>query len=194
MTFTGSKFSSFEAYLTAEPSDLPEGRYEYWDGELREVMPESSLNDAIANYLYLLLVQAGIYYRLIRPHSCEVEVVGRPRTRFPDVTVLDDIHLTLMDSNTRVTRDMPPPRIAIEVVSVGAETSENYRRDYQEKVTQYAAIGIPEYWLIDPQREWVMVGTLGSETYNFQTFQGTEAIVSPTFPDLNLTAAQILQA
>jgi Uma2 family endonuclease len=194
MTFTRTRFSSFEAYLAVDPSDLPEGRYEYWDGELIEVMAESSLNDAIANYLYLLLVQAGIYYRLVRPHSCEVEVIGRPRTRFPDLTVLDDVHLTLMDANTRVTRDMPPPRIAIEVVSVGDETSENYRRDYQEKAVQYAAIGIREYWLIDPQREWVKVGTLVSDAYAFQTFQGSEAIVSPTFPELTLTAAQILQA
>jgi Putative restriction endonuclease len=107
MTFTKARFASFEEYLTAEPSDLPEGRCEYRDGELVPVMTESKFNDALANYLHLLFVQAEINYRLVCPHSCEVEVIGRPKTRFPDLTVLEDVHLLLMDKNTRVTRDMP---------------------------------------------------------------------------------------
>ena len=41
MTFTKARFASFEEYLTAEVSDLPEGLYEYWDGELVPVMAES---------------------------------------------------------------------------------------------------------------------------------------------------------
>ncbi len=60
MTFTKTRFSSFEAYLTANVSDLPEGRCEYWDGELVQVVSESLLNEAIANYLYLVLWQMGI--------------------------------------------------------------------------------------------------------------------------------------
>jgi Uma2 family endonuclease len=192
MTFTKAKFASFEEYLTADPDDLPEGRCEYWDGTLIPVMAESSFNDALANYLYLLLVQAGIYYRLVRPHSCEVEVIGRPKTRFPDLTVLEDVHLILMDKNNRVTRDMPPPRLVVEVVSPGAESKPNYIRDYRDKRNQYASIAIPEYWIVDPDREWVMVGTLVSGDYQFATFRGNEAIVSPTFPELKLTAAQVL--
>ncbi len=192
MTFTKVRFTSFEAYLSAETSDLPEGRCEYWDGELVPVMTESLENDSIANYLYLILVQMGVYYRLVRPGRMEVEVIGRPRTRFPDLTVLDDVHLTLIERRATVTLDMPPPRLVVEVVSPGGENSENYVRDYQDKRNQYAAIGIPEYWLIDPEREWVMVGSLSVGQYVFETFRGPEAIVSPTFPELQLTAAQIL--
>ena len=192
MTYTKQRFSSFEEYLTADPSDLPEGRCEYWDGELVEVMTESLGNDKIANSLYFLLRLAGIYHELLRPHSCEVEVMGRPRTRFPDLTILDDAHLTLMDKNNRVTRRMPPPKVLVEVVSRGDETSDNYKRDYFEKRDQYAAIGVPEYWLVDPAREWVMIGTLTHGAYQFQTFIGEAAIVSPTFPELKLTAAEAL--
>ena len=194
MTFTKTRFSSFEAYLTADVSDLPEGRYEYWDGELVEVIAESSFNDALANYLYLLMVQAGIYHKLIRPHSCEVEVIGKPKTRFPDLTVLDDVHLVLMDKNTRVTRDMPPPRLVVEVVSPGAESKPNYTRDYRDKRNQYAAIAIPEYWIIDPDRAWFMVGTLIGNRYQFATFRDDDAIVSPTFPELKLTAAIVFNS
>ena len=192
MTYTVQRFASFEEYLTADSSDLPEGRYEYWDGELVEVMTESVFNDGLANYLYLLLVQAGIYYQVLRPHSCEIEVIGRPKTRFPDLTILDEVHPTLMGKNNRVTRRMPPPRVLVEVVSPGHETSENYVRDYRDKPAQYAAIGVPEVWLIDPSRAWVQVGTLTDGAYQYQTFMGEETLVSPTFPELNLTAAIVL--
>jgi Uma2 family endonuclease len=194
MMFTKARFASFEEYLTADVSDLPEGRCEYWDGELVEVMTESSGNDSIANYLYLVLVQMGLYYKLVRPGRAEVEVIGKPRTRFPDLTVLDSVHLPLVEKRLTITRDMPPPRLVVEVVSPGDESKPNYTRDYRDKRKQYAEIEIPEYWIVDPDREWVMVGTLVSGAYQFATFRGEQAIVSPTFPELKLTAAQVLGA
>jgi Uma2 family endonuclease len=194
MTFTKARFASFEEYLTADPSDLPEGRCEYWDGELVPVMSESLVNCSIATFIQLALIAIGVRYQLICPHSCEIEVPGNPQSRIPDLTVIDEIHVTLLKKRATITRKMPPPRLVVEVVSPGNETSENYKRDYQNKRDQYAAIGIPEYWLIDPQRSWVMVGTLVTGRYQFQTFQGDEPIVSPTFPDLKLTTAIVLGA
>jgi Uma2 family endonuclease len=194
MTFTKARFASFEAYLSADPSDLPEERCEYWDGELIPVMTESKINDDIANYLYLMLVQMGIYYKLLSPGKVQIVVNGKPRTRYPDLTVLEDVHIVLVSKSNRVTRDMPPPRLVVEVVSPGDEDSDNYKRDYQDKRDQYADRGIPEYWLIDPQRSWVMVGSLVSGAYQFQTFRDEQPIVSPTFPELKLTAAIVLEA
>jgi Uma2 family endonuclease len=187
------QFKSFAAYLAVDPEDLPEGRYEYWDGELVPVMAESGWNDLLANYLLVLLLNAGISLPLLRPHSCEVEVPGLPRTRFPDLTILDEVHIPLIARRNLITREMPPPRLLVEVVSPGNENSENYKRDYQVKCGQYAAIEVPEYWLIDPERSVVLVGTLADGCYQFQTFRGSEAIVSPTFPTLGLTAEQILR-
>lgn len=192
MTFTKARFASFEEYLTADVSDLPEGRYEYWDGELVPVMSESLLNEAIANYLAFVLFQMGINSDLISPGKVQVVVNGRPRTRFPDLTLLDDAHLVLMESSTRLGATMPPPRLVVEVVSPGDENSENYTRDYQDKRDQYAERGIPEYWLIDPQRSWIMVGLLVAGRYQFTTFQGNQAIVSQALPTLDLTVAKVL--
>jgi Uma2 family endonuclease len=193
MTFTKARFASFEEYLTAEVSDLPEGRYEYWDGELVPVMAESLGNGTIATFILLTLVALGIPFELIR-HNCEVEVMGRPQSRIPDLTILDEIHLTLLKKRATITRKMPPPKLVVEVVSPGTETSENYRRDYEAKRLQYAAIGIAEYWLIDPDRSWVMVGTLMDDRYQFTTFRGDEILISPSFPSLNLNVSQVLQA
>jgi Uma2 family endonuclease len=198
MTFTQSstkpRFASFEDYLAANPSELPEGHFEYWDGELVPVMSESGVNDFLANYLFSLLMIAGISIELIRPHSCEVEVPGRPRTRYPDLTILDPIHLPLIERRNTITRKMPPPRVIVEVVSPGDEKSENYKRDYEVKPRQYATIGVPEYWIIDRDREWVMVGILNNSNYQYETFRRGEKIISQTFPDLILTASQILNA
>jgi Uma2 family endonuclease len=75
---------AFEEYvhLNAEDSaerGLPEGRHEYADGELIEVPSESELNDFIANLLMFLFASSGaVPLRLIRPHSCEIEVPGKP--------------------------------------------------------------------------------------------------------------------
>ena len=192
MTYTKQRFASFEDYLTAEPSDLPEGRCEYWDGELVEVMTESIKNNAIAILILLSLVAIGVPFRLIRPGGAEVEVVGKPKNRFPDLTVLSEVHLSLLEKRLTITRKMPPPRLVVEVVSPGTESKDNYKRDYLEKRDQYAAIAIPEYWIVDPAREWVMVGILTDGCYEFQTFIGQDTIVSATFPELKLTAAIVL--
>ena len=194
MTFTQARFANFEAYLSADASDLPEGRCEYWDGELVPVMTESKINDDIANYIFFLLLQMGVYRKLLCPHSCEVEVIGKPRTRFPDLTVLEDVHIGLMAKSNRITRDMPPPRLVIEVVSPGDESKPNYTRNYRDKRDQYAAIAIPEYWIVDPDRAWIMVGNLIAVQYQFETFTGNQTLVSPTFPELKLTVTQVLDA
>ncbi len=194
MTLTKARFASFEQYLTADLSDLPEGRYEYWDGELVPVMTESLFNGVIANYLYFLLIQAGMNHELVHPGRMEVVVPGRPRTRFPDLTVLDEIHLVTLKKRSTIPAEGLPPKLVVEVVSPGDENSENYKRDYQDKRVQYENRGIPEYWLIDPDRNWVLVGTLVAGRYRFKTFQASQVLLSPSFPELNLTAVQILKA
>ncbi len=194
MTFTKTRFTSFEAYLNADVCDLPEGRCEYWDGELVELMTESGNNDSIAIFIQLALIAIGVPFKLVRPGRAEVEVIGKPRTRFPDLTVLQDIHLTLTEKRLTITREMPPPRLVVEVVSPGSESKDNYKRDYKDKRDQYAAIGIPEYWIVDPDREWIMVGTLVSAVYQFVIFKGNDIVISPTFPELKLTTAIVLEA
>lgn len=187
------RFNSFEEYLALDPGDLPEGRYEYVDGELVELMPEGEENDRIANFLFLLLVQATITQpRLIRPGRCEVEVDGKPRTRFPDLVILTEAHLALTKRRLTITREMPPPRVVVEVVSPGKK---NRDRDLLEKRKQYAERGIPEYWLIDPEKQSITVLRLVEGQYCLHgAFQGNAEINSPTFGALALTAEQILKA
>ena len=116
--------------------------------------------------------------------------------REPDLTVHSEASAAaiLTQQQALLRLDMPNPLLVIEVVSPGNPGTRNYDRDYVEKRQEYAARGILEYWLIDPSRSVVVVLTLLEHSYQEQSFMGQAAIVSPTFPDLQLTAEQILNA
>jgi Uma2 family endonuclease len=86
---------------------------------------------------------------------------------------------------------MPPPALVVEVVSPGKI---NEDRDYRYKRSEYAARGIAEYWIVDPQIDRVTVLTLVEGLYEETVFAGNTAIASVTFPQLQLTAAQVLNA
>jgi Uma2 family endonuclease len=87
---------------------------------------------------------------------------------------------------------MPPPALVVEMVSPGKV---NEDRDYRYKWSEYAARGIAEYWrIVDPEREGITLLNLVDGLYEETVCQGSQAIVSGTFPQLNLTPAQILAA
>ena len=84
-----------------------------------------------------------------------------------------------------------PLILAVEVVSPGAEQIE---RDYTDKVVEYQATGIPEYWIVDPIEEKITVLVLDKGSYTKTVFTKDEAIISSTFPQLKVTAEEILLA
>jgi Uma2 family endonuclease len=47
-----------------------------------------------------------------------------------------------------------------------------YKRDYEDKSKQYGAIGVPEYWIIDPDRTCIRVGTLVDARTSSKTSPG----------------------
>jgi Uma2 family endonuclease len=170
-------------------------RYELVNGVLTEMGAESELNVLISSFLFATLLQFVPYYCIRR--GTEIVVSSqRATTRYPDLMVVTEELVAAMAGSQRsiVMPDMPPPRLVIEIVSPGEPGDENYDRDYVEKPQEYAARGIPEYWLIDPHRQWVMVLTLNGESYQSQIFQGQALVISPTFPDLNVTAERFLRA
>jgi Uma2 family endonuclease len=116
--------------------------------------------------------------------------------REPDFVVLSEDLFRAMrrDQRSLVTLDMPAPSLVVEVVSPGEPDSDNYRRDYVEKRIEYAARGIPEYWLIDPMRQVVIILCINDGQYQETVYSGAARLISLTFPTLELTAGQILNA
>jgi Uma2 family endonuclease len=195
MTQARLKFASFEEYLSYSNEVHLEGFYELIDGELVKLPPESEPNNWIALNLRDYLIRVAPR-RLVRIHACELQVpVLRPKdaaNRYPDLVVLQPEHLELTQRRLTITLDMPAPRLIVEVVSPGKT---NRDRDYLHKRAQYAAIGVSEYWLIDPAAQAVLVLTLEGEDYReVGVFTENQSITSIEFTTLALSAKQIFES
>ena len=191
MTHTPVKLT-FEQYL--EYDDGTDNLYELCDGELILMPPESELNGWMVECLQNEFAQL-VKRRLVRVLPYELQVLGKTQNRFPDLVVLREEHIELTKKRRTITLDMPPPQLVVEVVSpYKSQKDKNYRRDYIDKVHQYQERGIPEYWIVDPQAQLVTVMVLVNGSYQATEFSGSQRIVSQIFPELGLTAAQVLEA
>jgi len=196
MTQAKPRFRTIDEYLDYD--DGTDTRYELVDGELIEMPSESDLNVLISIFLTVMFSQQIPYYLVRR--GTEIFVSSRTvSSRYPDLMVLSEEGQSALEGAKRsaVTINMPAPALVIEVVSPGEPGDKrNYDRDYVEKPKEYATRGIPEFWQVDPDkgRKVVIVLTLKDGAYQSREFRGNERVISPTFPDLQLTAEQILRA
>ncbi|WNZ22658.1 Uma2 family endonuclease [Leptolyngbya sp. NK1-12] len=189
MIATTKRFTLAE-YLAYDPG--VERRYELVNGELVEMPSESDLNNAIAMYLIGVFIQ--VVPVLLLRRGTEIVVSGaRATARVPDLLVLsEELASALAGANRSiVTMDMPPPVLAVEIVSPGKE---NEDRDYRYKRSEYGARGITEYWIVDPERTQIVILTLVDGLYEEAVFRGENRLVSQVFSTLELTAEQALQA
>jgi Uma2 family endonuclease len=136
------------------------------------------------------ITQAG------KPWVCLPALVGirSPRgrswdtSRIPDVTILSLTQWEAMaDREAIINFNEPPPLLVVEVVNPSTKTD-----DYRSKRSEYGFLEIAEYWIVDPIAQKVTLCVLDHEFYDTTESQGDERIISPTFPDLTLTAAQVL--
>jgi Uma2 family endonuclease len=189
MTTAVRKFT-LDEYLAYD--DGTDTRYELVDGELLKVPPESDRNNLISLYLLSQFLKL-VPIQLIRHKDTELVVIGnRTRVGLPDLMILtQELLEAIAGGRATITSDMPSPAMVVEVVSKGKV---NEDRDYRYKRSEYAARGIPEYWIVDADRARITLLTLVDGLYEEAVFQGTDIIRSVTFQILNLTAAQVLTA
>ncbi|MEB3340062.1 MAG: Uma2 family endonuclease [Okeania sp.] len=65
-------------------------------------------------------------------------------------------------------------------------------RDYIAKRIQYQDCGIPEYWIVDPETQSILVLELKGKTYiEVGNFSGNDLILSPGFKQINLTVLAV---
>ena len=70
----------------------------------------------------------------------------------------------------------------------------NQDRDYRYKRSEYAARGIAEYWIVDPLISRVTILVLNEGLYDERIFENDNAIASPLFPQLQLTANDVFMS
>ena len=83
---------------------------------------------------------------------------------------------------------MSSPSLVIEIVSPGTI---NRNRDYRYKHTEYAARGIAEYWIIDPENQQITVCQWVEGKYEDMIFKGNNPISSIVIPSFQLTPDEI---
>ena len=180
------KFQSFDEYLLY--NDNSEKFYELFNGELIEMPPESGLNVQIANRIFIIFALMLGTDR-VRGQGLELEVRGEPKNRYPDLTIIREEHIQQLSKRNTIRLLMSPPLLVVEVVSPGELQRE---RDYIAKRIQYQDCGIPEYWIVDPETQTILVLELKGNTYTeVGSFSGDELVLSPGFKDITLKVSEV---
>lgn len=181
-----TKCLTFEEYLTY--NDGTENRYELFDGELVLMNPPTVGHTLIIKFLEKKfdaeIERLALAWIALRDTGIRT---GAKVSRVPDLSVFTTEQASLLINESAVFQT--PPLLAVEVVS-----PESIKRDYRFKRSEYAALRIPEYWIVDPLEDKITVLLLVEGFYDANEFTGSEQIVSQTFPELALTTEQVLQA
>ncbi len=115
--------------------------------------------------------------------DCRVEAPTMTSERHPDRAV----YLTPMP------RGESPwaiwtPEIVIEIVSPSSE-----ERDYHEKRTDYLAVGVQEYWIVDPQKTSMLALTRRGDTWSDQELGADGVYKSRLLPGFELKLAEVFR-
>lgn len=199
MTYISQKLLTFEEFLQ-QYSDEP--RYELIDGELRDMEPtglHELVSGKLAGQLFVEVLRNNLKWTI--PKNCLIRPeVTRATALRPDVVVLDETALAAepLWQKQPVLTGGQAIRLVVEVVST------NWQDDYARKVEEYAALGIPEYWIVDysglggiafigkPKQPTFMVCQLISQDYQQQQYRLGEQIYSSIFPNLQLSLNDVL--
>ncbi|QSJ15431.1 Uma2 family endonuclease [Nostoc sp. UHCC 0702] len=203
MTQSLRKLVTFDEFVARYPDNTLK-RYELHDGVVIEIPPPTGDHEEVIGFLAL---EISVEIRRLKlpyfiPKTAFVKPLESESAYSPDVLILNQPNLVnepLWKKESTVTLPASIP-LVIEVVST------NWRDDYFVKLARYEEIGIPEYWIADyaalggrrfignPKQPTISVYSLLEGEYQVSQFRGSDCIISPTFPELNLTAEQIFNA
>lgn len=195
---------TFEEWLTYE--DGSDTRYELDRGVLVEMGQARGQHGDIMEFLndQFKAEISKMGYPWLSKMGSQVAVrvpqVGRRDTsRVPDVVVLPTEQWEAMaDREAVIDLSEPAPPLVVEVVSTGTEIT-----DHRKKRAEYNIVGIPCYVLVDwsnvnqnkkPVDKRVTVLTLVEGLYDEEVYREDQIVFIPTFPNLKLTANQIIRA
>lgn len=200
MTLT-KNWLTFDQFLNYDFTE--EGRYELVNGEIIPIQATRE-HDNVADFLTrkfdIEVENRNLNYRVSgRITIRTLTANGKEQGRVPDVSVVDK---DLWDANlSAYTAFVEPLQLAVEIVST------NWEDDYIDKLDEYQRLGIFEYWIVDylaigsrnylgnPKEPTIFVYILNEEgIYHPNAYKGIDKIISPTFPELNLTVDQIFAA
>ncbi|OBQ37499.1 MAG: hypothetical protein AN487_10130 [Anabaena sp. CRKS33] len=186
MVTTLVKNLSFEEYLNYD--DGLGLKYELVDGKLEIMNPPKIEHFLIVNFLDTTLTAE--IKRLSLSWLCFRETgvrTGRNKSRLSDLSVVTLEDAKELQNASAVFQS--PPLLIVEVVS-----PESVKIDYRYKRSEYAALGVSEYWIVDPLEFKISVLFLEEGLYEDTVFTANQKIRSRTFPELSITVEQVFNA
>lgn len=200
MVQTLAKPISFDQFMDWYPEDAV-CRYELRHGRIVEMPKPKGKHSRVAGDTGFTLGseirQASL--PCFVPRECIVKAAEDTGYE-PDVIVLDEAALEQeprWESGSIIERG-DSIRLIVEVVPT------NWRDDYVVKLSDYEAMGVQEYWILDylglggrrfignPKQPTVTVCMLVDGEYELRCFRGEERVLSRAFPKLAVTAAELL--
>jgi Uma2 family endonuclease len=175
---------TYEKYLKT-----PEikARFDIVDGVMTIAPTPTVGHQKILRQLFSVLYQVVSEQHVGEVFFAPVDVIIQReplRTRQPDLLFVSNEHTSILGDQV----DGPPDLVA-EILSPS-----NTRSDLEEKLADYATLGVQECWLVSPEAGSVEVLVLTDETWVRQTISGLgDWVQSQVLPELNLEVAQLFE-
>jgi Uma2 family endonuclease len=202
---TEPKIYTFDEFIEWYPENSVL-RYELHDGVIVE-MPKprgkhSKLTGSLVGKLLKTISEIGKTDIWFIPRESIIKPKRDNSGYEPDIIILNQetINTETRWETESIIQNATSVKLIVEVVST------NWQDDYYDKLRDYESMGIPEYWIVDyaalggrkfignPKVPTVFVCELIDGEYEMTPFKGTDRLVSPTFPQLNLTVQQIFDS
>ncbi len=153
------------------------------DGEIR-LMPPAKLKHALIADRLQTALKAQLDGRKYWVLTAEFGLIIRKRpltSRVPDLAVFEISSVIVQDDYIH-----SAPQLAVEIRSAG-----NTRREREEKLANYASLGIPEIWAINPKQRTIDVFYVDNAQLRL-TATVSEGLLTPRlFPSVQIDIAGI---
>ena len=170
-------------YTTDDIYTLPEGtRAELIDGRIYYMALPSRKHQDIAGELFSIIRnyivnKGGSFKPYIAPFAVFLNADDKNYVE-PDISVICD-KSKLTDKGCTGAPDW-----IIEIVSPGSR-----RMDYLTKLFKYRSAGVREYWIVDPDKNRILVYNFETEDTGDYTF--TDTVKAGIHPDLSIDFSQL---
>ncbi|MFZ4815700.1 MAG: Uma2 family endonuclease [Phototrophicaceae bacterium] len=161
--------------------------FEWVEGRLIRLSPLARAHHQLDGYLFMLLTA----YFTLRPlgevlrHPFILKLSSMKRFREPDLMVI----LKSNPNQATNTQMIGAPDICIEIIS-----PESVERDTVDKLREYEAGGVTEYWLFDPAKQTSRFYRLDTSRHYQEVLpDATGNYATPLLPDLKLHVPTLWQ-
>jgi Uma2 family endonuclease len=163
--------------------EVQDATEEVVNGEIRIMPPAKLVHALIVENLHLAIVgQIDRKLVLVLCSNFGLIIRKSPLTsRVPDIAVFEKATVREQDGYIH-----SAPQLAVEVLSPA-----NTRRERAEKLADYAAIGIPEVWVVSPEARTVEALCLENGSYTRALLADGDQLKPKLFPHVQVDIAQI---